>query len=254
MGNTEDLPVLRRSLRILAKQKLKEEREQQQQDAFLQSGASLSDKPDNSANSATETLTERETKSKEEVADTPTSKRNKKRDTASDRGTSSNKRKRTPSPGASSSPAKRSPVSETQGTPTEGASCSALSSVETPDNRPREGKKQSRRKQSKEEITRKGKGCEERDTVIVDNPRKSKSGKAQSVKHSTTEHSEPDTQSESLLGKRPKPKRRRSKGKSRTQTEEGQATIPKGAGRSGWNCFSLPSLVDFARLNMASPE
>lgn len=229
MGTVEP-PVIRRSLRILAKQKLKEDQELQRQReeaclAVQQSGASLSVKLGNNSNSVIGAST---AKGKELA----TPKRNRK---PSDQGgSSSRKRKRTTSPSTTSpstKPAKKSPVSK------DSASSSATGSFEGP-----EEDRVVPRKKRKQETTQKGR--EERETVIVEFPRK---GKSRSKAQATTEHSELETELEKTV----RSKRRRSKGKSKTHSEEGQA---KGKGRSTANSFSLPSLEDFQLLDMASPE
>lgn len=219
------------------------------------SSLALSDKPGNSSNS-TETSTK----------DKPTSKR--KRKISGQGSDSKHKHKRSPSPfpslkkrkrshSSSASPppskklAKKSPVKnrksskETHSTLAESC-CSAVDSSVDLNNREGGKNKQSKRKQ---DITEKV--CEDREPVIVYVPRKGKSCKALSAKHSATEQSESEIELESS-GRKERPKRRKSKGKSKTQSKE---ATTKGKGRSAWGeSFSLPSLVDFTRLNMASPE
>lgn len=229
---TEDPPVIRRSLRILAKQKLKEDQllQQQQEErahlAVKQSGASPSVTLSNNSNSVFETLTG-ERAERKELADKPTSKRNQ-------------KRKRTPSPTASPPPNK--PAKKSPDTLADSAVSSAVGSSEGLDNRVVPTKK---RKLSKEETTRKER--DERETVIVDFPRK---GKSRSKAETTTELSEELGSS----GKTVQSKRRKSKGKSKTHSEESRSTTSKGKGKGAINIFSLSSVEDFQRLEMASPE
>jgi hypothetical protein len=252
VGNTEDSLVRRRSLRILAREKLKEDQ------LTGQSGDSLSNK---SGNCSTEAVTrEREG---EGVSERRTSKRKQKSQSLrKSRTTLSLEQKRSPSPvlrkkrkqscspSVSSPPSKKSskkspvknriPSRESRNTATDSANRSALD----------KGEGEKRTQPGKKEVSQKGR--EGRDSVIVYLPKKGKR-KGQSVKHTAADYSETDTEVESS-GKRVRPKRRRSKGKG-AQSREGQGSTSKGKGKSAWDkTFSLPSLVEFARLNMASPE
>lgn len=256
MGNSEDSPVLRRSLRILAKEKHKEDLQQQQHQTSLlgeQSGGSICDKP---GSSSTEVWGKSTSKRNQKTSCQGADRKSKR--TASPKQTRSpspvlpsNKRKRSPSVTASLPPSKkatknspvtkRRPSKEAVNTATDSASL--LAAAEDLGNKEGGKKKQSKKRQEGTQ-----RGCEGRDSVIVYVPKKSKGRKGQSANHTRTE-SETSVESSRKKGKS---KRRRSRGKSGTQSEEGQANTHKGKGRSAWG--PPFSLVDFPRLNMASPE
>ena len=249
VGNTTSLPQeLRRSLRILAQQKTKEERADQQSAASL-----ISTKPENSSNSAKGGQAVRRASGdkggkEKEAANKAALKRSRKGESAIEIESAAKKRKRaSSSPLASSSPSKKlnkkaaaskskRPSKETG----EEVPVSPVKQQEGPDtDSGAVKKKQSKRKQSKDEIQHKR--CEDRASVIVDNTRRGRSRKASARQ---AEHPEEGPQLEKARAKN------RSKG--RKKTEEGP--ISKGKGRSGWSSassFSLPSVEGLARLNMA---
>lgn len=247
-----DPPVLRRSLRILTKQKLQEEQ---------QLATSITGKPGNSSNSSTENLTDKglsKSVSKDkDLVDKPTFKRGRKGGEASDKESILKKQKQTsPPPPASKKQAKKSPVGrsrnrksskETQDLPADSASSRGRGreAASSTSDRGREVA-QSKRKQSKEEISHKG--CEERDSVIVVS-RKGKSQNAESgtARHTAAERSDSESELASVRKARAK-----GRGKGRSKAEEGRVFIPKGKGRSGgWNSSNSFS---FPRFGMASPE
>lgn len=270
MGSTLEPPVLRRSLRILAKQKLKEEKQ-----AKL-----LTDKPGNKSDS---TLAESETV--EVKGDTvaeenrgakykrpPVKPAKSTRGSTSEKGSdSSRKRKRTSSPLSLSSPpkkqVKKSPVSNRKGRRSTGetrnsVACSSSLSAASSEGQTVERlseKRHSKRKQSKEQVvcTKGNTSNRDRETVIVDaasarkRSRKSSSSTGHAKPEQSTKAAVETTSSEPGLRK----KARRSKATDKSRSEGERISIPKGKGRTSFSTanYSLPSLVDFARLNMASP-
>lgn len=226
----------RRSLRILAKQKFREEQANSlSQESVFQSS---SEKQETSLKH-------------QEVEETKT-------DCGRGKG-KGRKRKRTSSPGVSSPPKKQAKKNkqtseETQSTgDIESVSCVGQ---EVASGEGTSGRRHSKRRQSKEEPCPKGNTSNrERESVIVDatSVRKKRSRKDSS--NTGTERQDPPTESAVDLTKKGQSKSRSSK--TRGKSKEGRVSVPKGKGRGNWssaNYYSLPSLVDFTKLNMASPE
>lgn len=254
MGATEEPPLLRRSLRILAKHKFKEER--QQANSTLQLALASEKKPGNcSLPTPSEKEGEKESKGREGA----TLKKGKRGIGVKEVGSRKRKRSSVSSPPPkkhaknSSSPSSKSKgkKSSHQNLPVDSSGASSHKQQE-PLGNSEGGSKRSRRKQNN---TNKGyRSAENRETVIVQptSPQKKRSRKNR-PKHAPTEHSDTDTDLD-LGGKVSGKGKAKSRNKSRAK--EGHVVIPKGKGRSGWNSAnscSLPSLVDFARLNMATP-
>lgn len=213
----------RRSLRILAKQKFREE-----QIKSLSEQSVVQFSPEKLGTSSKHPATEKE------VEDTKTPERG--------RGKGKGrKRKRTPSPSISSPLEKQAKKAKqtSREAQNDTQSCSGViqKGANTSGSR-----RYSRRKQNKEEQCAKGNSSNrERESVIVD---------ASSIRKKRNRKQEESTESASDQNKR----KSRSRGKSRATEER---TSGKGKGRGHWsspNYHSLPSLVDFTKLNMASPE
>ena len=259
MGNSEDSPVLRRSLRILAREKHKEDQQQQHQTGLVVEQSAVCDKL---GNNSTETLTREDTLKRNQKASCQGTNHKCKRTPSPKRKQSplpvplSKKHKRSSSLSDSSPPSKKvtkkSPGSRgKEACNTIADSARHLAAGEDLTDKEGGKKKQSKKKQEVTHI-----GCEGRDSVIVYVPKKDKGRKGQSAKHTRTEYSESETELESAGRKGKSKRRRRSKGQGRTQSEEDQPATHKGKGRNTWGPVNPPfSLVDFPRLNnMASPE
>lgn len=275
VGSFSESPVLRRSLRIFAKKQAKLATQHSTYTLPLQ-------KPGNCSNSSSvqskdpsdkKSVGEKEivkartvpgTKGKGKAA-------NGSPDIAGEKRSASRKRKRASSPlvPPSSPPkkqAKKSPVAKGKGRGSNNSAsvvyCTGQEAI-ADSSQEWAGKRHSKRKRSKEEFVAKGNCCStDRETVIVDATFCRKNRK----KDSTTDREHPKIEqttvsllhctssSETKLGRKGRSKGR-SKAKSKLRrAEEERVTFPKG--KTSWNsanCYSLPSLVDFARLKMASP-
>lgn len=258
MGAAEEPPLLRRSLRILAKQKFKEEK--QQVNSTLQQPLA-SEKP---GNSSPPTPSEKEGEKESKGREGAILKKGK-------RGiggigvkeVGSRKRKRSPvsSPPRPKKQAKNSsPSSKNKGKKSNhqyslvDSSGASSHKQQEPLGNSEGGSKRSKRKQNSTNKGYRSRSVENRETVIVQptSPQKRRSQKNH-PKHAPTEHSDTDTDFD--LGGKVSGKGK-AKSRNKSKAKEGHVVIPKGKGRSGWNSAnscSLPSLVDFARLNMATP-
>ncbi len=224
MGNSPgDQPVLRRSLRILA-----------QQTKLIPNPS-----PPQSGSQVEGILSAQEIKE----------------GSRDNKGSTSRKRKRL------SSPCPPLPEKESKKSPVHKAKRRKSDTSVAKEGVVKEGVKSSRGESSpakrsprkKKEHTTKGNSSnQERETVIVDASKPArKSGRKSAQTTSDSTDSADHTPSElPVAGKK-------ARAKNRSNSKRGERTSSsKGKGRSGWNtasCYSLPSLADFARLNMASP-
>lgn len=235
----------RRSLRILAKQKLEEEEEQaklllQVKDLQPHPPEAASEREENSGGSKTG-------KGKTEA-----DKSRKSRGDSSSGESIFRKRKGTSSPNVFSPPPKKQ---ARKGKKT-GKDLLNTSNPVVQENTSSEGlsgKRQSKRRQSKE-VPAEASTSSSRETVIVDATtlRKSRSNK-KPVSNTDASTSQPTTSADH--GKKGRSKSRSSRSRGKARAGEERVSIPKGKGNwSAANYYSLPSLVDFAKLNMASPE
>lgn len=227
MGTSpEEQPVLRRSLRILAQQtKL------------------LSVESEAQSNSALPVLKGQES---------PSSKAN--------TGSNSRKRKRLSSP-SSPSPeeegAKKSPVHKPKRRKSD--TPIFVTSVIQEGSKGSRGDSFSGKKPVKHKgaNTKQNTCSQERETVIVDATKVFRKNRQKNTTQSATEElcvPDPTPSEQLVVGGRKSRAKNKLNQKSKTRGE--RASTSKGKGKSGWsaaNCYSLPSLADFARLNMASP-
>lgn len=225
----------RRSLRILAKQKLKEEQ------------ASQLSQPDRSPEK--QRASERQRK---RFTPRTSEKGVKEAKTAQDNRKGKGRRKRNSSPSTSSPSSKRAKkdkqgVGEVQKVASSSESLKVVK--EGPSSEGEDGgRRYPKRRQSKEELC--NSSNRERESVIV-YPRKRKAGKGNSSAETLKQE---QSTSAAEFEKKGQSKGRlvKSRGKARNSEEKS-----KGKSRGEWsspNYYSLPSLVDFTKLNMASPE
>ncbi len=249
-----ETPGLRRSLRIFAQQKLKEEQVK---------------------HSVNSTISKRPTKaSKSEHTCASTSGEGGKELQQDKRlrteGEKTKKRKRTSSPPVSSIPpkkqAKKSPINRAKGIkkelPVISGSENKIDQEAPLDNQSRTGGKKGSRGRK---LSPKRDSIKDRDTVIVEASPSGVRTKRKNRKRSDTEgHKEECTSTEleplsskrACSGRRGKDTKGKEKPKERAKSSRQRVkNNPKGKGTVNWNTVnSLPSFVDFARLNMASPE
>ena len=288
-------PPLRRSLRIIAKQKLQEERQSSSSLSISKKPGTESNLPSPTENSARSRVKQSQGASNKTVEKDNVSKCDKtgeskkgkgdkkaegvksaKRDKSIelDKKNTNRKRKRTFSPSPPPSPpkkrVKKSPSNRGKKRIRKETQSSGQDTSEESESKEHSRKKQSKKgKEAKKETNTTEKGSDKnRKTVIVDPTNPSSAKNSSRNKKACTCHTGPEkllgTASEcpvcnlkiSVSGRKGRGKGKE-KPKERAKGGRDRGEIPKGKARSNWNSastYSLPSLVEFARLTMASPE